>query len=58
MVKRLDELEAHDYDAAADYLGVLGESEAAEKAVAALRTVEPVYRKANVQSADESSSAG
>ena len=57
-VKWLDEPEVHDYDAAADYLSLLGEPDAVDKTVAALRTAGPVYRKANVQSADESSSVG
>ena len=46
MVKWLDEPEAHDYDAAADYLSLVGEQDVVEKTVAALRRVEPVFRKA------------
>jgi hypothetical protein len=45
-VKWLDEPEDHDYDAAADYLSMLGEAAVVEKAVAALRKAKPVYRKA------------
>jgi len=45
-VKWLDEPEDHDYDAAADYLTMLGEAAVVEKTVAALRKGKPVYRKA------------
>jgi hypothetical protein len=45
-VKWLDEPEDHDYDAAADYLSMLGEAAVVEKTVAALRKSKPVYRKA------------
>src|SRR3981081_235109 len=45
-VNWLDEPEAHDYAAAADYLSLIGESAAVDKTVAALRHAEPVYRKA------------
>ncbi len=45
-VKWLDEPQAHDYDAAADYLSMLAEPERVEKTVAALRDAKPVYRKA------------
>ena len=45
-VKWLDEPEDHDYLAAADYLGMVAEPDVAEKTVAALRTAQPVYRKA------------
>jgi hypothetical protein len=45
-VKWLDEPEAHDYDAAADYLSLVGEAEAVAKTVAALRSAHPVKRKA------------
>ena len=45
-VKWLDEPEAHDYDAAADYLSLLGEHGAVDKTVAALRGAEPVFRMA------------
>jgi hypothetical protein len=46
VVKWLDEPEAHDYDAATEYLSLLAEPEAVDKTVAALRTAGPVYRKA------------
>lgn len=45
-VKWFDEPEAHDYDAAADYLTMLAEPAAADKTVAALREAKPLYRKA------------
>jgi hypothetical protein len=45
-VKWLDEPEDHDYDAAADYLSMLGEAGVVEKTVSALRAATPVYRKA------------
>jgi hypothetical protein len=45
-VKWLDEPEDHDYQAAADYLTMVGEPEVVDKTVAALRTAKPVYRKA------------
>ncbi|MGX9788529.1 hypothetical protein [Mycobacterium sp. MMS18-G62] len=45
-VKWLDEPEAHDYEAAADYLSMLGEPAAVEKTVGELRKSKPVYRKA------------
>ena len=45
-VKWLDEPEAHDYDAAADYLSLVGEHGAVDKTVAALRGAEPVFRMA------------
>ena len=45
-VKWLDEPESHDYDAAADYLSMVAESERVEKTVAALRDAKTVYRKA------------
>ena len=45
-VKWLDEPESHDYDAAADYLSMIAETERVEKTVAALRDAKPIYRKA------------
>lgn len=45
-VKWLDEPEAHDYDAAAEYLSMVAEADAVAKAVAALREAKPIYRKA------------
>jgi hypothetical protein len=45
-VKWLDEPEAHDYEAAADYLSLLAEADLVSATVAALKTAEPVYRKA------------
>jgi hypothetical protein len=45
-VKWLDEPEAHDYDAAADYLSMVGDPDVVEKTVAAMRDAEPTYRKA------------
>ena len=46
VVKWLDEPEAHDFDAAADYLSLVGDPDVVEKTVAALRRAEPTYRKA------------
>jgi hypothetical protein len=46
VVKWLDEPEAHDYDAAADYLTMVAEAERVDKTVAALRDAKTVYRKA------------
>lgn len=45
-VNWLDEPEDHDYGAAADYLTMIAEPGVVEKTVAALQTVQPVYRKA------------
>lgn len=45
-VKWLDEPEDHDYDAAAAYLSMLGEEDAIDKTVAALKAAKPVYQKA------------
>lgn len=45
-VKWLDEPEAHDYEAAADYLSLLAEADLVSATVAALKTADPVYRKA------------
>jgi hypothetical protein len=45
-VKWLDEPESHDYDAAADYLSMIAETDRVEKTVAALRDAKPIYRKA------------
>ncbi len=45
-VKWLDAPEAHDYDAAADYLSLLAEAAGVEATVAALRSATPLYRKA------------
>jgi hypothetical protein len=45
-VKWLDEPESHDYDAAADYLTMVAETERVEKTVAALRNAKTEYRKA------------
>ena len=45
-VRWLDEPEAHDYDAAAEYLSMLGEADAVAKTVAQLRIATPVKRKA------------
>jgi hypothetical protein len=45
-VKWLDEPEAHDFDAAADYLSLVGDPHIVEKTVAALRRAESTYRKA------------
>jgi hypothetical protein len=38
--------EAHDYDAAADYLSLLADPETVDRTVAALKAAKPVYRKA------------
>ena len=46
VVKWLDEPEAHDFDAAADYLSLVCDPDVVEKTVAALRSAEPAYRKA------------
>jgi hypothetical protein len=45
-VKWLDEPEAHDYDAAADYLTMVAEPERVAKTIAALGDAKIVYRKA------------
>jgi hypothetical protein len=45
-VKWLDEPEAHDYDAAADYLRMLAETGSVDKTVAALKAANPVFQKA------------
>jgi hypothetical protein len=45
-VKWLGKPEDHDYQAAADYLSMIAESDVVDKTVAALRTAAPVYRKA------------
>jgi hypothetical protein len=45
-VKWLDEPEVHDYDAAADYLSMVGDQDLVDKTVAALRGAEAVFRKA------------
>jgi hypothetical protein len=45
-VKWLDEPEDHDYDAAADYLGMLAEPAVVAATVAALKGAKPVQRKA------------
>jgi hypothetical protein len=45
-VKWLDEPEAHDFDAAADYLSLVGEPDVVDKTVTALRQAKPMYRKA------------
>lgn len=45
-VRWLDQPEDHDYDAAADYLSMLGEPAVVKKTVAALRKTPPAYRKA------------
>lgn len=45
-VKWLDEPEAHDFAAAADYLSMVGEADTVEKTVAGLREAKPLYRKA------------
>lgn len=45
-VKWLDEPQAHDYDAATDYLTMVAEPKSVDKTVAALRDAETVYRKA------------
>jgi hypothetical protein len=46
VVKWLDEPEAHDYDSAAAYLGMLAEKDAVDKTVAALKATKPVSQKA------------
>ena len=46
VVTWLDEPEAHDFDAAADYLSMVGDPDVVEKTVAALRRAEVVYREA------------
>ena len=45
-VKWLDEPEAHDFDAAADYLSLVGDPDVVAKTVATLHKAEPAYRKA------------
>jgi hypothetical protein len=45
-VKWLDKPEAHDFDAAADYLSMVGDPDAVEKTVAALRKAAGIARKA------------
>lgn len=45
-VKWLNEPEAHDYDAAADYLSMLAEPDRVKTTVAALQEAQPVFRKA------------
>jgi hypothetical protein len=45
-VKWLDEPETHDYDAAADYLSLLGEPDSVAAAVSALASAKTLYRKA------------
>jgi hypothetical protein len=45
-VKWLDQPQAHDFDAAADYLSLVGEPDAVEKTVTALRSAEQTFRKA------------
>ena len=45
-VKWLDEPEDHDYDAAGDFLTMVGEPASVEKTVEALRQAKPLYRKA------------
>jgi len=45
-VKWLDEPEAHDFDAAADYLSMVGGPDVVEKTVDALRAAKPTSRKA------------
>ena len=42
----LDEPEAHDYDAAADYLSMGADDDVVAKTVAALKVAEPTLRKA------------
>jgi hypothetical protein len=46
VVKWLDEPEAHDFDAAADYLSLVGDPDVVEKTVVALRSAESACRKA------------
>jgi hypothetical protein len=45
-VKWLNEPEAHDFDAAADYLSMLAEQDRVTTTVGALREAQPVFRKA------------
>jgi hypothetical protein len=45
-VKWLDEPEAHDFDAATDYLSMVGAPDVVEKTVDALRAAKPTSRKA------------
>ncbi len=45
-VRWLDEPEAHDFDAAKDYLSLVGDPDVVEKTVAALQKALPTYRKA------------
>jgi hypothetical protein len=45
-VKWLAEPEAHDFDAAADYLSMVGEPDVVAKTVDALRAAKPTHRKA------------
>ena len=45
-VKWLDEPQAHDFDAAADYLSMIADPAAVTKTVAALNAAKPLYRKA------------
>jgi hypothetical protein len=45
-VKWLDKPEDHDFDAAADYLTLVSESDAVDKTVSALKKAPPVTRKA------------
>jgi indole-3-glycerol phosphate synthase len=45
-VKWLDEPEAHDYEAAADYLSLIAEVDAVSSTVAALKEAAPSLRKA------------
>jgi hypothetical protein len=45
-VKWLDDPEAHDYEAAADYLSLIAEPDTVTKTVAALKEATPTFRKA------------
>ena len=45
-VKWLDDPEAHDYDAASDYLSLIADEESTAATVAALKTAAPTFRKA------------
>lgn len=45
-VKWLDDPEAHDFDAAADYLSLIADSASVTATVAALKKAEPTFRKA------------
>lgn len=45
-VKWLDEPEAHDFDAAADFLSMIADPASVAKTVAALKSAKPLYRKA------------